>query len=67
MAEPTCPNCQASGMENFASQESQDTAKNGKPWFDVVYCAACGHVYGVFAKHVIGSANKGAKTFVIPD
>lgn len=66
MAEPTCPSCNIEGIENMVSKESNETAKNGKQWFDVVYCNNCGHVYGVFAKHVLTTQQKGT-TFRIPD
>ena len=29
-------------------------SKDGMPWFNVVHCDRCGHVYGVLAKHVFG-------------
>jgi len=52
MAEPTCPKCDAAGIEHIVSKESAERSKTKQPWFLVVYCDACGHVYDVFAKHV---------------
>jgi uncharacterized Zn finger protein len=54
MAEPRCPSCQAEGMDLIVSKDSRERGRNGRPWFNVVHCDACGHVYGVFAKHVLG-------------
>jgi len=54
MAEPKCPDCGASGLDHIVAADSSDRSKDGKPWFNVAYCEACGHVYGVFAKHVCG-------------
>jgi len=56
MAEPTCPNCRAEGIDNFASRESVERSKTRDPWFLVVYCSACGHVHQVLAKHVFSQA-----------
>lgn len=64
MAEPKCPSCSVSGIEHFASKASGETAKNGTPWFYVVYCNQCGHVYEVINKHTF-SANQ--SKFVMPD
>ena len=52
MAEPTCPNCAATGIDNIVSQESVERSKTRQPWYLVVYCSECGHVYQVLAKHV---------------
>ncbi len=53
MAEPVCPSCSVTGMEHIVCRESEAQSKGGDPWFDVVHCDSCGHVYGVFAKHVL--------------
>ena len=47
---PKCPSCGVQGIEKIVSQESEETSKGGDPWFYVVHCEDCGHVYGVFAK-----------------
>ncbi len=51
MAEPRCPACDVSGMEHIVSKESRERSKTKQPWFLVVHCDQCGHVYGVLAKH----------------
>lgn len=52
MAEPTCPKCGASGIEHIVSKESVERSKTKQPWYLVVYCNQCGHIYDVLAKHV---------------
>lgn len=51
MAEPKCPACNVEGMEHIVSRESVEKSRTRQPWFLVVHCDACGHVYGVMAKH----------------
>ena len=51
MAEPKCPDCGVSGMTHIVSRESTERSRTRQPWFLVVHCDACGHVYGVFSKH----------------
>ena len=53
MAEPQCPSCQVAGIDKIVSQDSKEESQGGDPWFNVVYCDNCGHVYGVFAKHIL--------------
>ena len=53
MADPKCPSCDAQGIEHITSKESDVKSKGGDAWFEVVYCDKCGHVYGVFTKHVL--------------
>ncbi len=64
MAEPKCPSCDAVGLEQIVSKESVERAKQGNPWFHVTHCDNCGHVYGVFTKHVFGT---GGTQLVIAD
>ncbi len=52
MAEPTCPSCGAAGIEHIVSKDSAERSKTRQPWFIIVYCDACGHIYNVLAKHV---------------
>ena len=52
IAEPKCPDCGAQGMDHIVSRESNEKSRTKQPWYLVVHCAACGHVYDVFAKHV---------------
>ena len=51
-AEPVCPRCNIAGAEHVVSTESRERSKTKQPWFLIVHCDACGHVYGVFPKHV---------------
>lgn len=54
MADPRCPDCDARGTDRIVSSPSKETARDNSPWFFVAHCDECGHVYGVFAKHVLG-------------
>lgn len=56
MAEPTCPKCAVSGIEKIVSQASKEKSRENTPWYFVVYCDDCGHVYDVFTKHVFGKS-----------
>ena len=51
MAEPTCPNCQIAGVEHIVSKDSAERSKTKQPWFLIVHCDGCGHVYNIIAKH----------------
>ena len=53
MAEPKCNECGPSGVEHIVSTESNEQSKGGDAWFNIVYCKKCGHIYGVFAKHIL--------------
>ena len=53
MAEPKCPSCSVQGIDKIVSHESTQQSRSGDTWFEVVCCDNCGHVYGVFAKHVL--------------
>lgn len=52
MTDPVCPGCEVSGMDHIVSRESTERSKTKQPWFLVVHCDQCGHVYGVLAKHI---------------
>jgi len=54
--EPRCPNCDVSGIDYIISRESNERSRDRKPWFYVIYCSACGHVYDVVAKHVFSQS-----------
>lgn len=54
MAEPKCPSCGVVGIDKILSKPSKETSRENTPWFFVSYCENCGHVYGVFTKHVFG-------------
>ncbi len=49
-AQPKCPSCEIQGLKYIVSTESEEKAKSGDAWFDIVHCSSCGHVYGVFNK-----------------
>ncbi len=65
MAEPRCPSCDTVGIEHIVSADSPTKSKDGMPWFNVVFCGNCGHVYGVLAKHVFGKG--GGPQLVVQD
>lgn len=50
--QPKCPDCGVRGIEHIVSEDSNEQSKGGDPWFNVAFCAKCGHVYGIFAKVV---------------
>jgi uncharacterized Zn finger protein len=54
MADPKCPDCGESGIDKITSTPSEERSRENTPWFYVSHCDNCGHVYGVFAKHVFG-------------
>jgi uncharacterized Zn finger protein len=56
MVEPKCPVCAVEGIDHIRSTESTERSRNRQPWFLVVHCTNCGHVYGVVAKHVFSEA-----------
>ncbi|HEY9135026.1 MAG TPA: hypothetical protein VIM85_04475 [Pseudomonadales bacterium] len=58
MTEPKCPDCAVQGINHLVSKDSTEHSKKRDPWFYVVYCNQCGHVYGVFAKHVMADVNQ---------
>ena len=55
MDQPTCPECRIEGPEHIVSVDSADQTQGGEPWFHIVYCDACGRIYGVFARHVLST------------
>jgi ribosomal protein S27E len=54
LAQPKCPDCAVVGAEFLVTTESSERSRDGKAWFNIVHCSRCGHVYGVFAKHIFG-------------
>jgi len=52
MAQPKCPQCGIQGVEHIVSRESMERSRTRQPWFLIVHCDGCGHVYNVIAKHV---------------
>lgn len=65
MSEPVCPACQTRGLEHIISRASQEKSRRGEPWFYVAFCDQCGHVYNVFARHVIAQGT--GPTLVVPE
>ena len=53
MAELKCNECGVSGVKYIVSTKSNEQSKGGDAWFNIVYCESCGHIYGVFAKHIL--------------
>ena len=52
VAEPKCPDCGMQGAAHIVSTDSEERSKTKQPWFVIIHCDACGHVYDVVAKHV---------------
>ena len=52
MAQPHCPECKVTGLDNIVSSPSKEASKNGDAWFHISHCSLCGHVYGVFTKRI---------------
>ena len=52
MAEPKCPECAVEGISHIVSVDSEERSKTKQPWFLVIHCNQCGHVYDVVAKHI---------------
>lgn len=50
-AEPKCPSCSAIGTDHIVSRKGGAASSRGKQFilapFNVIFCKACGHVYGV--------------------
>ncbi|MBY4676279.1 transcriptional regulator [Marinobacterium arenosum] len=65
MAEPKCPSCAIEGIEHIVSKDSEERARDRNAWFQVVYCNSCGHIYGVFAKHVLPSGKQNGPQLVL--
>jgi curved DNA-binding protein CbpA len=49
--EPKCPSCSALGTEHIVSRRGGAASSRGKQFilapFNVIFCSACGYVYGV--------------------
>ena len=63
-AEPKCPACGIQGAQYIVSKESRERSKARQPWFIIVHCDECGHVYNVLAKHVLTQPT--SPNFVLP-
>jgi len=62
--EPRCPSCDVRGTQHIVSRDSEERSRNRQPWFHIIFCAECGHVYNVLTKHVFTQA--AAPRFVLP-
>jgi DnaJ-class molecular chaperone len=51
--EPKCPSCSVIGTDRIISRKAGSSTARGKQFilapFNVIFCSACGHVYGVTA------------------
>jgi curved DNA-binding protein CbpA len=49
--EPKCPQCSAMGIDHIVSRKGGAGTSKGKQFvlspFNIIFCGACGHVYGV--------------------
>jgi len=49
--EPKCPSCSVLGADHIISRKAGATSTRGKQFilspFNIIFCDACGHVYGV--------------------
>ncbi len=52
MTEPVCSSCATSGTDHIVSKDSAEKSRTGQPWYVIVHCDHCGHVYAVFPNHV---------------
>ena len=50
-ADPKCPSCSVVGIDHIISRKGGSSGSRGKQFvlapFNVIFCDACGHVYGV--------------------
>ena len=51
--EPKCPSCSVVGTDRIVSRRAGSSTARGKQFvlapFNIIFCSACGHVYGVTA------------------
>jgi uncharacterized Zn finger protein len=64
VAQPRCPGCDVSGSEHIVSTPSRERSRAKQPWFYIVHCANCGHVYNTLSKHSFSQAV--TPNFVLP-
>lgn len=64
MTEPRCPDCNITGIQHIVSVDSRERSRTRQPWFVVVHCSECGHVYNTFAKHTFSQSV--TPNFVLP-
>ena len=46
-SDPKCPSCGMVGMDFIQEFPSNTKRGSGDPWFEIVACIKCGHVYGI--------------------
>jgi uncharacterized Zn finger protein len=56
MSEPKCPECGVNGIEKIVSRPSKEKSRENTTWFFIAYCDDCGHVYGIFTKHIFSKS-----------
>lgn len=61
--QPKCPSCDIKGKEHIIALDSSDKSRSGDAWFNIACCDECGHVYGIFAKHVLNHEIKHLASF----
>jgi len=64
VAAPKCPDCGVAGVEKVVSTPSRERSKAKQPWFYIVHCADCGHIYNTITKHTFTQAV--TPNFVLP-
>ena len=64
IAAPKCPACQTTGVDNIVSSPSAERSKAKQPWFYIVHCRNCGHVYDIISKHTFSTSVM--PNFVLP-
>ena len=56
IAPPKCPTCAVQGVEHIVSTPSEERSRTKQPWFYIIQCARCGHIYNTLAKHTFAQA-----------
>ncbi|MCR9258386.1 MAG: transcriptional regulator [Pseudomonadaceae bacterium] len=64
LAQPKCPDCSVSGSEHIISTPSTERSRAKQPWFYIIHCDTCGHVYNTLSKHSFTQAV--TPNFVLP-
>jgi uncharacterized Zn finger protein len=64
IAQPKCPDCAVAGSEHIVSTPSRERSKAKQPWFYIIHCDSCGHVYNTLSKHSFTQAV--TPNFVLP-
>lgn len=64
-AEPKCPDCAIQGVDHVVSTPSKERSRSKQPWFYIVHCANCGHIYNTISKHTFSQPV--SPKLVLPD